>query len=650
MLKRSVLAFVFALATALPASAQWQVPSGSIPVGKGPGAAGFNTVTGSAGGGTKCLLDTNPPSFGTCPGGGGTPGGSNGQGQYNNAGAFGGYTVSGDMTAVFSTGVFTLATVNGNVGSFGSATQCAAFTANAKGLITAASQAVCTPAITSVTGLGAGVATWLGTPNSANLRTALTDETGTGAAVFATNPALTAPTISGPPPAVTATGAARINLTADTSFFVRIDGNDSFCTGLTNAAYVSGAYPQACGKLTIQNMYDTLANSYDLQGYVATINVGNGTYTTGLVTAKCVPGQNGTASVKILGNATPSNVIVSTTSADAFGLGETSFGNGTTGCTQITIGGMRLQTTTAGNAVNVSGGGVGITVGSPGFPIDFGLTAQDHLVANHAAWIIAGTNNSISGGALIHAAAVSNSVVAEHNTTITCTGSPAFTYFNYADTTGSVFSENITFSGCGTATGIRYFAQNFGNINSGSASATYLPGNSSGITQSFGNYITASPSVWSISQGGTGQTANGTAGQTIQSTGAAAAMAWVNPGVSVACARGVNFNSANTDNQITIFSPTGNYAIFRILIANASASISTATMGVFSSTGGGGTTIVSTSALTITTSAANTNNNMMPLFNGSFTQSFNFSTVQARVGTAQGSAATADVCVYYIPL
>src|SRR5262249_22709050 len=38
--------------------------------------------------------------------------------------------------------------------------------------------------IATPTALGANVATWLGTPSSANLRAALTDETGTGAAYF----------------------------------------------------------------------------------------------------------------------------------------------------------------------------------------------------------------------------------------------------------------------------------------------------------------------------------------------------------------------------------------------------------------------------------------------------------------------------------
>lgn len=59
------------------------------------------------------------------------------------------------------TGTGTLATVNVNVGSFGSATQVGTFTVNAKGLVTAASNTTITPAVGSITGLGTGVATAL---------------------------------------------------------------------------------------------------------------------------------------------------------------------------------------------------------------------------------------------------------------------------------------------------------------------------------------------------------------------------------------------------------------------------------------------------------------------------------------------------------
>ena len=44
---------------------------------------------------------------------------------------------------------------------------------------------------TGVTSLGTGIATWWGTPSSANLAAALTDETGTGSVVFSASPTLT---------------------------------------------------------------------------------------------------------------------------------------------------------------------------------------------------------------------------------------------------------------------------------------------------------------------------------------------------------------------------------------------------------------------------------------------------------------------------
>ncbi len=53
------------------------------------------------------------------------------------------------------------------------------------------------PAIGSVTGMGAGVATFLATPTTANFLAAVTGETGTGAVVFGTSPTLTTPVING---------------------------------------------------------------------------------------------------------------------------------------------------------------------------------------------------------------------------------------------------------------------------------------------------------------------------------------------------------------------------------------------------------------------------------------------------------------------
>lgn len=69
-------------------------------------------------------------------------------------------------------------------GPTGSATVAPIVTWNAAGQLTAVTSATITPAVSSITGLGTGCATWLATPSSANLRACLTDELGTGSALF----------------------------------------------------------------------------------------------------------------------------------------------------------------------------------------------------------------------------------------------------------------------------------------------------------------------------------------------------------------------------------------------------------------------------------------------------------------------------------
>ena len=107
------------------------------------------------------------------------------------------------------------------------------------------------PIASGVSGLGTGVATFLATPSSANLISAVTDETGTGALAFATSPVLTTPILKSPEERLTvsATAAATTvqfdaltqgvlyytsNATANWTLNVRGDGsttlNDSLAT------------------------------------------------------------------------------------------------------------------------------------------------------------------------------------------------------------------------------------------------------------------------------------------------------------------------------------------------------------------------------------------------------------------------------------
>jgi hypothetical protein len=69
------------------------------------------------------------------------------------------------------------------------------------------------PVSTGISGLGTGVATFLATPSSANLRSAVTDETGTGALVFANTPTLVTPVLG----VATATSVNKMAITAPTT-------------------------------------------------------------------------------------------------------------------------------------------------------------------------------------------------------------------------------------------------------------------------------------------------------------------------------------------------------------------------------------------------------------------------------------------------
>jgi hypothetical protein len=83
------------------------------------------------------------------------------------------------------------------------------------------------PISTGVSGLGAGVATFLATPSSANLAAAVTNETGSGALVFATSPTLVTPAL-GTPSSGTLTNCTFPTLNQNTT------GNADTATTATN--------------------------------------------------------------------------------------------------------------------------------------------------------------------------------------------------------------------------------------------------------------------------------------------------------------------------------------------------------------------------------------------------------------------------------
>lgn len=78
----------------------------------------------------------------------------------------------------------------------------------------------CMLPVGGVTGLGTGVATFLATPSSVNLKAAVTDETGSGALVFANTPTLVTPVLG----AATATSINGLTISSSTGTFTLTNG------------------------------------------------------------------------------------------------------------------------------------------------------------------------------------------------------------------------------------------------------------------------------------------------------------------------------------------------------------------------------------------------------------------------------------------
>jgi hypothetical protein len=110
------------------------------------------------------------------------------------------------------------------------------------------------PVSTGISGLGAGVATFLATPSSANLATAVTDETGSGALVFATSPTLVTPALGTPSALVgtnitgTAAGLTAGNVTTNANLTGAITSTgNATLLGSFSSANLAGALTDETG-------------------------------------------------------------------------------------------------------------------------------------------------------------------------------------------------------------------------------------------------------------------------------------------------------------------------------------------------------------------------------------------------------------------
>jgi hypothetical protein len=154
------------------------------------------------------------------------------------------------------------------------------------------------PISTGVSGLGTGVATFLATPSSANLASAITNETGSGSLVFATSPTLVTP-ILGTPTSGTLTNCTGLPIVAGTT------GTLSVARGGTGVATAT-AYAVLCGGTTGTGAFQSIA-SVGTSGQVLTSNGAGALPTFQDVTATASGGygliQNLTLSCSVAANA-----------------------------------------------------------------------------------------------------------------------------------------------------------------------------------------------------------------------------------------------------------------------------------------------------------------------------------------------------------
>lgn len=281
------------------------------------------------------------------------------------------------------------------------------------------------------------------------------------------------------------------------------------------ALYVSPTGSDANNGLTPATPFLTLqkaaaaVSQLSLGGLNFLINLANGTYTAGAVFSGPSNGAanatNGGGGQIIISGASPGGAIIADTSSSVAAI-IALFG------VQVSLQNVTISSTN-GSAVFPSYSAI-INIG-PGVVIGACHFGQFHAETFGAVRII--NSYTISGGAPAHLQAVLGGFIIylEAGTTVTTTGTPAFSNgFAESDQNSVIYcnASFITFAGTG-ATGLRYIIRGNAIVETESGSATFLPGNAAGETQTGGQYLPPAPV--SVS----GFTGLGGAGTAITTTG-----------------------------------------------------------------------------------------------------------------------------------
>ena len=421
-----------------------------------------------------------------------------------------GLTLTGTQFSITNTGLA--------AATYGSASSIPVIAFNAQGQATSVTNTTVTPAVGSITGLGTGVATWLATPSSANLASAVTDETGSGSLVFATSPTLVTPVLGTPTSG---------NFSTGTFTWPTFNQNTT--------GYAAGLAGGAAGSLPYQSGANaTTFLAAGTNGQVLTLASGVpswATPTTGTVTSVSGTGTvNGitlTGTVTSSGNITLGGTLGSiansqlTNSSITFGATAASLGTTVSGFNAVTIG---ATTASTGAFTYLSTSSFTSTTPTLGFnasnaPLAMGATVSGGFLQTML------QNKSGTAGASTNYI-LSNDLGTDS------------TYYGEFGMNSSVFSASTPADFFSINNGI-YFSGHDGDISVGSGNGfkTYLAWGTVGQSA---HVINASGAIGLSTNLGTtpatsGTTGFGTSGQVLTSAGSAAAPTWttITTGVTV---------------------------------------------------------------------------------------------------------------------